>query len=36
MLAVAAIAFALSRGHVFFFPFILILGLPLVALFRRR
>jgi hypothetical protein len=35
MLAVAALAYALSKGHVFLFPFVLILGVPLVALFRR-
>jgi hypothetical protein len=34
MLAVAAIVYALSRGHVYFFPFILFLGVPLFALFR--
>jgi hypothetical protein len=35
MLAVAAIGYALSRGHVFLFPFVLILGVPLAALLRR-
>jgi hypothetical protein len=36
MLAIAAIVFALSRGHVLFFPFLLILGVPLLALFKIR
>ena len=35
MLAVAAIVYALSRGHIFFLPFVLILGLPLATLFAR-
>jgi len=35
MLAAAAIVYALSRGHVFFFPFLLILGVPLAWLFRK-
>lgn len=34
MVAVAAIVYALSRGHVYFFPFVLILGLPFLAFFR--
>ena len=34
MFAAGAIAYVLSRGHVYFFPFILFLGIPLVALFR--
>lgn len=36
MLAVAAIVYVASRGHVFFLPFVLILGLPLGALLSRR
>ena len=35
MLAAAAIVYTLSRGHVFFFPFLLILGVPLALLFRK-
>jgi hypothetical protein len=35
MLAVAAIVYALSHGHIFLFPFVLILGVPLAALLRR-
>ena len=29
MLVAAALVFAISRGHIFFFPFILVLGAPL-------
>jgi hypothetical protein len=36
MLAVAAIVFALSHGRAFLFPFVLILGVPLVALWPRN
>jgi hypothetical protein len=36
MLAVAAVVYVASRGHVFFFPFVLFLGLPLAALWRSR
>jgi len=36
MLAIAAVVYVLSRGHIYFFPFVLILGLPLAALFGRR
>jgi hypothetical protein len=36
MVAVAAIVYAASKGHVFFFPFILLLGVPIAALVRRR
>jgi hypothetical protein len=36
MLAFAAIAYALSHGHVFLFPFVLILGVPLLAFWPRR
>ncbi|HZY96731.1 MAG TPA: hypothetical protein VFE35_06490 [Candidatus Cybelea sp.] len=35
MLVVAAIVYALSSGHVYFFPFLLILGVPLGALLRK-
>jgi hypothetical protein len=35
MLAAAALAYALSRGHVLFFPFLLILGAPMALFFRR-
>jgi len=35
MLAVAATVYAASRGHIFLFPFVLILGVPLAALFGR-
>ena len=35
MLLAAAVVYALSRGHVFFFPFLLILGAPLAIAFRR-
>ncbi|MBV8196905.1 MAG: hypothetical protein JO263_02110 [Candidatus Eremiobacteraeota bacterium] len=35
MLVAAAIAYMLSSGHVFFFPFLLILGAPLALAFRR-
>jgi hypothetical protein len=34
MLAVAAVVYALSRGRILFFPFVLILGLPFIALLR--
>ncbi len=34
MLAAAALAYALSRGHVFFFPFVLVLGAPAWWLLR--
>jgi uncharacterized membrane protein len=36
MLVVAAIAYALSSGHVFLFPFLLILGFPMTNVFRKR
>ena len=36
MLAIAASLYAISKGRVLFFPFVVILGLPLAALFRRR
>jgi hypothetical protein len=32
----AALVYALSSGRVFLFPFLLILGLPMVALLRKR
>jgi hypothetical protein len=35
MLAAAAIVFALSHGRIFFFPFVLLLGVPLLALWPR-
>jgi hypothetical protein len=35
MLAVAAIVYVASHGHVYFFPLIVILGLPLAALLRK-
>jgi hypothetical protein len=35
MLVVAAIVYALSSGHIYFFPFLLILGVPLATLIRR-
>jgi len=35
MLAVGALAFALSRGHLLLLPFVLVLGAPL-WFFRRR
>ena len=35
MLLVAFVAYVGTRGHLFLFPFVLILGLPLL-LFRRR
>jgi hypothetical protein len=35
MLGAAAIVYALSGGHVYFFPFLLILGAPLAALVRK-
>lgn len=34
MLAVAAIVYALSHGHVLLFPFVLILGVPLLGFLR--
>lgn len=34
MFGAAAIVFALSHGRVYFFPFVLFLGVPLVALLR--
>jgi hypothetical protein len=36
MLVVAAIAYAISNGRTFLFPFLLILGFPMAAIFRRR
>jgi hypothetical protein len=36
MFAVAAIVYVASHGHIFFLPFVLILGLPLAALLLRR
>jgi hypothetical protein len=35
MIVVAGIAYVGTRGHLFLFPFVLILGLPLLGLFRR-
>ena len=35
MLFAAAIVYVLTSGHVFFLPFILVLGLPLIGLFRQ-
>jgi hypothetical protein len=35
-LIVAAIGLAISNGRFFLFPFLLILGVPLAALFTRR
>ncbi len=35
MLLAAAIVYALSSGHILFFPFLLILGAPLAALLRK-
>jgi len=35
MLAAAAIVYALSHGRVLLFPFVLILGVPLIALWPR-
>ena len=32
---VAALVYALTSGHVFLFPFLLIVGFPMIALFRR-
>jgi uncharacterized membrane protein len=34
--AVAAVAWAASKGHVLLFPLILIFGVPLLPLLRRR
>jgi hypothetical protein len=36
MLVIAALVYALSSGHVFLFPFLLILGFPMAVIFRRR
>jgi hypothetical protein len=36
MLIVAALIYALSNGRVFLFPFLLLLGFPMAAVFRRR
>lgn len=36
MLAVAVIVYALSHGRIWVFPFVLILGVPLLALIRPR
>jgi hypothetical protein len=35
MLVAAAIVYALSSGHILFFPFLLILGVPLATLLRK-
>jgi hypothetical protein len=36
MSIVAAIAYALSHGRVFLFPFLLLLGVPMAGVFRTR
>lgn len=36
MLVVAALVYAVSNGRVFLFPFLLLLGFPMAAVFRRR
>lgn len=36
MLLVAALVYAVSSGRVFLFPFLLLLGVPMAAVFRRR
>lgn len=36
MLVVAALIYAVSNGRVFLFPFLLLLGFPMAAVFRRR
>jgi hypothetical protein len=33
---IAALVYALTSGHVFLFPFLLILGVPMLTIFRRR
>jgi len=35
MLVAAAIVYAISSGHILFFPFLLVLGAPLALAFRR-
>jgi hypothetical protein len=35
-LLVATLVYALTSGHVYLFPFLLILGFPMVTLFRPR
>ncbi|HKU82180.1 MAG TPA: hypothetical protein VJP76_08430 [Candidatus Tumulicola sp.] len=36
MLVVAALVYAVSNGRLFLFPFLLLLGFPMAAVFRRR
>lgn len=36
MLLIAALVYAVSNGRVFLFPFLLLLGVPMAAVFRRR
>jgi hypothetical protein len=36
MLIVGASAYAVSNGRVFLLPFLLLLGFPMAAIFRRR
>ncbi len=35
-LAIGAIVWSASRGHVFFFPLVLLFGVPFIPLLRRR
>jgi len=35
-LLVAALAYAVSNGRLFLFPFLLIVGFPMIAVFRPR
>ena len=36
MLVVAALVYAASNGRLFMFPFLLLVGFPMAAVFRRR
>jgi hypothetical protein len=36
MLVVAALAYSISNGRLFMFPFLLIVGFPMAAVFRPR
>lgn len=36
LLLVVALVYAVSNGRVFLFPFLLLLGVPMAAVFRRR
>ena len=36
MLVVAALAYAISNGRLFMFPFLLLVGFPMAAVFRSR